>query len=126
MEGKEFCADGSREIIAAAIEVHRELGPGLLESAYEECLCHELRIRGIDFRRQDPLPIVYKEKQLECGYRLDLVVGEIVLELKCVDKLLPIHSAQLLTYLRLSGAKTGLLINFISALLRDGIKRLSM
>jgi GxxExxY protein len=106
--------------------VHRELGPGLLESAYEECLCHELRLRGMEFKRQEALSVIYKGKELECGYRLDLIIQGIILELKCVDKLLPIHSAQLLTYLRLSGAKTGLLINFNSALLRDGIKRLSL
>lgn len=119
--------DGTNQIIAAAIEVHRVLGPGLLESAYEECLCHEFELRGIGFERQKPLPVHYKGKTLDCGYRLDIFVqGQIILELKCVERLLPIHEAQLLTYLRLSGAKTGLLINFTTSLLKDGIKRLSL
>jgi GxxExxY protein len=126
MERDSYQHDGTSEIIAAAIEVHRELGPGLLESAYEECLCHELNLREISCKRQEPLPVIYKGKQLDCGYRLDLIVAGIVLELKCVDRLLPIHHAQLLTYLKLSGAKTGLLINFNSTLLKDGIKRLSL
>lgn len=116
--------DGTREIIAAALEVHRHLGPGLLESAYEECLCFELELRNISFERQKPLPISYKGKNLDCAYRLDLLVGNrILLELKSVEKLLPIHEAQLLTYLKLSGMKTGLLINFNEQLLKDGIKR---
>lgn len=126
MERKELLNDGTREIIAAAIEVHRNLGPGLLESTYEECLCHELGLRGFYYRRQHQLPVTYKGKQLDCGYRLDLVVEGIVLELKCVEKLLPIHEAQLLTYLKLLPEKTGLLINFNSVLLKDGIKRLSL
>ena len=117
--------DGSNIIIAAALEVHRHLGPGLLESAYEECLCHELETRGIQFYRQRSLPIVYKGRTLECGYRLDIVVNNnILLELKSVEKLLPIHEAQLLTYLKLSGIRTGLLINFNEILLKNGIKRL--
>ena len=116
--------DGTREIIAAALEVHRHLGPGLLESAYEECLCHEFEIRGIFYVRQKPLPIVYKDKKLDCGYRLDVVVNDnILLELKSMEKVLPIHEAQLLTYLKLSGMKTGLLINFNEQLLKDGIRR---
>lgn len=122
-----YLEDGTNQIIAAAIEVHRVLGPGLLESAYEECLCHEFELRGISFERQKPLPVHYKGKNLECGYRLDIVVkSRIILELKCVERLLPIHEAQLLTYLRLSGIKTGLLINFTIPLLKDGIKRLSL
>jgi len=117
--------DGTRDIIAAALEVHRNLGPGLLESAYEECLCFELELRGIRHVRQSPLPVVYKGKKLDCGYRLDVVVNnEILLELKSVEKLLPIHEAQLLTYLKLSGLKTGLLINFNELLLKDGIRRI--
>ncbi|HEY3309609.1 MAG TPA: GxxExxY protein [Desulfuromonadaceae bacterium] len=117
--------DGSNLIIAAALEVHRHLGPGLLESAYEECLCHELETRGIQFSRQRSLPIVYKGKTLECGYRLDVVVSNtILLELKSVEKLLPIHEAQILTYLKLSGIRTGLLINFNEILLKNGIKRI--
>ncbi|MDD2734208.1 MAG: GxxExxY protein [Desulfuromonadaceae bacterium] len=116
--------DGTREIIAAALEVHRHLGPGLLESAYEECLCHELDLRNIPFERQKPLPIFYKGKNLDCAYRLDLVVKEkILLELKSVEIVLPIHEAQILTYLKLTGLRTGLLINFNEALLKDGISR---
>ncbi|ACM21525.1 PDDEXK_3 family protein [Geotalea daltonii FRC-32] len=114
----------SAQVIAAAIEVHRNLGPGLLESAYEECLCHEMQLRQIQFERQKPLPVTYKGKHLDCGYRIDIVAGgEILLELKCVEKLMPIHEAQLLTYLKLSGLKTGLLIDFNAVLLKDGIKR---
>jgi GxxExxY protein len=117
--------DGTKEIIAAALEVHRRLGPGLLESAYEECLCYELEIRGIRYCRQKNLPVVYKGKKLDCGYRLDVVVNDLILlELKSVEKLLPIHEAQLLTYLKLSGMRTGLLINFNELLLKDGIKRI--
>jgi GxxExxY protein len=122
-----YLEDGTKDIIAAAIEVHRLLGPGLLESAYEECLCLEMKLRGIDHERQKPLPVQYKGNDLDCAYRLDLVVrDQIILELKCVECLLPIHEAQLLTYLRLSGKKTGLLINFNTPLLKDGIKRLSL
>jgi GxxExxY protein len=111
-------------IIGAAIEVHRNLGPGLLESAYEECLCHELHLRGLDFKRQVALPLLYKGLKLDCGYKLDLIVqDQIILELKAVDKLLPIHEAQLLTYLRLTGKRVGLLINFNVPLLTQGIIR---
>ncbi|OGI66404.1 MAG: GxxExxY protein [Candidatus Muproteobacteria bacterium RBG_16_60_9] len=114
----------SNEIIGAAIEVHRCLGPGLLESAYEECLCHELTDRGVKFERQKSLPIPYKGKILDCGYRLDVVVaGLVVLELKAVDRLEPIHTAQMLTYLKLSQLKLGMLINFNVPSLRSGIKR---
>jgi GxxExxY protein len=117
----------TQHIIGAAIEVHKQLGPGLLESAYEECLCHELTIRKINFERQKPIPLVYKETKLDCGYRLDLLVeGRIVVELKAVDGLGPIHDAIILTYLKLSGHKLGLLINFNVALLKDGIKRFRM
>ena len=116
--------DLTKTIIGAAIEVHRALGPGLLESAYEECLCEELKLRGIPFERQKPLPVKYKGKQLDCGYRLDLLVANaVVLELKAVDTLAPIHDAQLLTYLRLGGWKVGLLINFNVPVLREGIRR---
>ena len=115
----------TEQIIGAAIEVHRELGPGLLESAYEECLCHELSLRGLRFCRQVELPVVYKGIKLDCGYRLDLVVEDlIVVELKAVEKLLPIHEAQLLTYLKLYHRSIGLLINFNVPLLRDGLKRM--
>ena len=111
-------------IIGGAIEVHRILGPGLLESAYEECLCRELSLRGIPFERQRPLPVEFKGVQLECGYRLDLlVVDAVVVELKAVETLLPIHEAQLLTYLKLGGWNVGLLINFNVPLLKQGIKR---
>jgi GxxExxY protein len=111
-------------IIGAAIEVHRTLGPGLLESAYEECLCHELRLRGIPFERQRPLPVTYKGLDLECGYRLDLLVHDaVVVEIKAVEALQPIHEAQLLTYLKLGGWKVGLLINFNVPILKNGIRR---
>ena len=113
------------KIIGAAIEVHRHLGPGLLESAYEECLCHELFLRGLGFRRQVDLPVAYKGVQLACGYKMDVIVQqEVVLELKTVEKLLPVHEAQLLTYLKLSGKHIGLLINFNTSLLTGGIKRI--
>ena len=116
----------TEQIIGAAIEVHRAIGPGLLESAYEECLAHEFGLRGLRFERQVALPVVYKGVKLDCGYRLDfLVENAVVLELKAVDSLLPIHEAQLLTYLRLGGWCLGLLINFNVPVLRKGIKRLA-
>ncbi|HKW89605.1 MAG TPA: GxxExxY protein [Candidatus Acidoferrales bacterium] len=115
----------THEIIAAAIEVHRTLGPGLLESAYEECLARELSLRGIPCERQKPLPVVYKDIKLDCGYRIDLLVQKkVVLELKFVEGLAPIHEAIVLTYLRMSGCRIGLLINFNVPVLREGIKRL--
>ena len=111
-------------VIGAAIEVHRHLGPGLLESAYEECLCHELRLRGLSFQRQVDLPVDYKGLKLNCGYKIDLLVqDEVILELKAVEKLLPIHQAQLLTYLKLAQKRVGLLINFNVPLLTQGIIR---
>src|SRR5215831_4574628 len=114
----------SQAIIGAAIEVHRTLGPGLLESAYEQCLSHESSLRNIPFERQKPLPVDYKGILLDCGYRLDfLVAGLVVVEVKAMECLLPIHQAQLLSYLKLGGWKLGLLVNFHTALLRDGIKR---
>ena len=114
----------TEKIIGFGIEVHRQLGPGLLESAYEECLCFELKQVGIPFARQVALPVIYKDIRLDCGYRMDIVVEDsVVIELKTVEKLLPIHQAQLMTYLRLGKAKTGLLMNFNSAVLKDGIKR---
>ena len=114
----------SREIIAAALEVHKALGPGLLESAYEECLAREFGLRGIAFARQVLLPVSYKEVAVDAGYRLDFVVSDlVVVELKAVDALLPIHQAQVLTYLKLSRKKLGMLINFNTARLRSGIKR---
>jgi GxxExxY protein len=111
-------------IIGAAIEVHKCPGPGLLESAYEECLLHELRIRNLSVERQKGLPAIYKEVKLDCEYRLDLLVeGKAVIELKSVENLAPIHEAIILTYLRLSGQKTGLLINFNVTVLKDGVRR---
>jgi GxxExxY protein len=99
----------TENVIGAAIEVHRALGPGLLESAYEECLCHELHLRSIAFQRQVPLPIRYKGVNLDCGYRIDLIVeNEVVLELKCLEHVLPVHEAQLLTYLKLLNKRVGL------------------
>ena len=114
----------TQAIIGGAIEVHRSLGPGLLESAYEECLAYELKLRGLRFDRQRQLPIRYKGVALDCGYRLDFVVeGRVVLELKAVDRLIPIHEAQVLTYLRQSGVRLGLLMNFNVPILRQGIRR---
>jgi GxxExxY protein len=114
----------TEQIIGAAIEVHRELGPGLLESAYEQCFCHELHLRGLLFQCQINLPVEYKGLKLDCGYRVDVVVKDsVVVELKSVEQVLPIHQAQLLTYLRLSGKRVGLLINFNVALLKNGIIR---
>lgn len=116
--------DLTESVIGSAIEVHRVLGPGLLESAYEECLCHELRLRRISFERQVELPVEYKGVRLDCGYRIDLVVENcVVIEVKCVEHLLPIHEAQLLTYLRISGRRVGFLINFNSSVLRRGLIR---
>ncbi len=115
----------SHKVVGAAIEVHRHLGPGLLESAYEECLCHELKLRGLSFERQKELAVCYKGSHLDCGYRLDIVVeGVVILELKSVKKFEPIHEAQLLTYLKLSKLKLGLLLNFNVPLMRDGIQRI--
>ncbi len=115
----------TQTIIGAAIEVHRTLGPGLLESAYEECLCKELTLQQISFERQRPLPLEYKGVKLECGYRLDLLVADtVVLEVKSVDAIIPIHEAQLLTYMKLGGWKVGLLINFNVPVLKQGVRRL--
>ena len=114
----------TEKVIGAAIEVHRFLGPGLLESAYEECLCRELTLRGIDFARQVPIPITYKDVELSCGYRADVIVDQaVLLELKAVDRVLPVHEAQLLTYLRLTGLRVGLLLNFNVDVLKKGIVR---
>ena len=114
----------TRDIIGAAIAVHRVLGPGLLESAYQECLCQELAFRGIPFERQVPLPLEYRGLRLEAGYRLDiLVAGRVVVEVKAIDAIAPIHEAQLLTYLRLGGWNIGLLMNFNVVVLKDGIRR---
>jgi GxxExxY protein len=111
-------------VIGAAIEVHRRLGPGLLESAYHECLCKELSLRGVSFEREKPLRLEYKGLELECGYRLDiLIANSVVVEVKAVENLIPVHEAQLITYLKLDGWKVGLLINFNVAVLKDGIRR---
>lgn len=113
------------KIIGAAIEVHKPVGPGLLESAYEACLCHELNLQGMSFDRQRPLPIEYKGERLDCGYRLDIVVeNRIIVELKSCQAIEPIHKAQLLTYLKLAGLSLGLLLNFNVTVMRDGIVRI--
>jgi GxxExxY protein len=115
----------SRDVIDAAMRVHSALGPGLLESAYEACLAHDLRKHGLRVMTQPPLPIIYDSVRIDAGYRIDLLVhGAVIVELKTVSKLLPIHEAQLLSYLRLSGHRLGLLINFHVPRLRDGIKRM--
>lgn len=114
----------TQTIIGAAIELHRALGPGLLESAYEHCLCYELDLQKIPYRRQYPLPVIYKGIQLDCGYRLDLLVAEqVVVELKAVEVLLPVFDAQLITYLKLGNWQVGLLINFNVPVLIQGIRR---
>jgi GxxExxY protein len=115
----------TRRIIGAAIEVHKTLGPGLLESAYEACLAFELRELGYKVEQQKPLPVIYKQVRLDCGYRLDLVVEDVVIiEVKAIEKLAPIHDAQLLSYLKLSGKRVGLLMNFHVRVLKDGLKRI--
>ncbi|WKZ35585.1 MAG: GxxExxY protein [Anaerolineales bacterium] len=112
-------------VIGAAIEVHKHLGPGLLESAYEECLCHELNLRNIPFKRQMPLPINYKGTNADCSYRIDLLVNdEVIVELKSVESISPIHEAQTLTYMRLGNWKVGLILNFNVPILVKGVKRL--
>ncbi len=117
-------SDLSERVIGLAIEVHRQLGPGLLESAYEECLSFELKQSGIDHRRQVPLPVVYKDVRLDCGYRMDIVVERsLILEIKAIERMMPVHEAQMLTYLRLSGLQVGLLMNFNSVVLRQGLRR---
>ncbi len=113
----------SNQVIGCAIEVHRALGPGLLESTYEQCLAHELKLNGIHFVLQHPLPVDYKGIRLDCGYRVDVLVqNEIILELKSVEQLLGIHEAQLLTYMKLAGIRQGFLINFNVRRLKDGLK----
>ncbi len=115
----------TREIIGAAIQVHRALGPGLLESAYEACLVYELGQRGLKVEQQKPLPVVYRAVQLDCGYRLDLLVeSSVIVEIKAVEELAPIHGVQLLSYLRLTGLRVGLLINFNERVLKNGIRRI--
>lgn len=114
----------TRRIIGLAMRVHTRLGPGLLESAYERCLCHELEQSRLPYARQVDLPLIYEGVRLDCGYRADIIVrGEVILELKSVDHILPVHEAQLLTYLRQANCKVGLLLNFNTVSLRDGIRR---
>ena len=118
--------DLTGNIIGAAIEVHKILGPGLLESSYEECLCREFYLRKITYKRQVPVPLEYKGMKLDCGYRLDILVeNSVLLEIKACESLQPIHEAQLLTYLKLTGLRLGLLINFDVSVLKDGIKRIA-
>lgn len=115
----------TEKIIGAAIEVHKSLGPGLLESAYEECLCYELSQNGLKFERQVPLPVLYKGVKLDCGYKMDLVVeNEVVVEIKAVERLIPVNDAQLLSYLKLHNKKVGLLLNFHVPVLKSGLKRI--
>jgi GxxExxY protein len=117
----------TEKIIGFAIDVHRHLGPGLLESAYEECLCYELSENGLTFRHQVPLPVIYKSIRLDCACRMGVVVeNKVILEIKAAERLIPIHEAQVLTYMRLSGISTGLLLNFYSAVLKEGIRRLML
>ena len=124
-EGLRDLNEVTRGIIAAAMEVHRHLGPGLLESAYQECVCYELSRMGLTFTREVHLPLSYKGLQLDCSYRVDLLVEDaVVVELKSIEQILRIHSAQLLTYLRASHKQVGLLINFNVLVLKDGIKRI--
>jgi GxxExxY protein len=115
------------KVIGCAIEVHRALGPDLLESAYQQCLAHELHLQGIAFQLEHPLPVEYKGIKLDCGFRIDLLAeNRLVIELKAVEAIKSIHAAQLLTYMKLSGVGTGLLINFNVELLKDGIKRFKL
>lgn len=116
----------TEKIIGCAIEVHRTLGPGLLESAYEECLCYELKLANLHHERQVALPVIYKGVKLDCGYRMDLVVeNSVIIEIKAIEKLLPIHEAQLLSYLKLKDLRVGLLLNFHVAVLKSGLKRIA-
>ena len=124
MNNENTYSDLTGKIIGCAIEVHKTLGPGLLESAYEECLTYELQKAGLKVERQKPVPVVYKDNRLDCGYRIDILVeNTVVVELKTVDEFHPIHEAQILTYLKFSEKKIGLLINFNVTLLKNGIKR---
>ncbi len=124
-QGKLYQERLTGEIIGAAIEVHRQLGPGLLETTYQACLSRELELRGISFEYEKPLPLEYRGIRLDCGYRIDLLVaGLVIVEIKSVEALAPIHEGQLLTYLKLTGVKVGLLINFNVVVLKSGIRRL--
>jgi GxxExxY protein len=116
--------DVSKEVIGCAIEVHKLLGPGMLESAYEECMMFEIMKKGLTAERQKPVPVIYKDIRLDCGYRLDLLIAnKVIVELKSVPLIAPVHEAQILTYMRFSNIKTGLLINFNVTMLKHGIKR---
>lgn len=120
----ERAGDASSEIIGLAIKVHRVLGPGLLEDVYEECLCWELERSGLQVARQVMLPLIYEGMRLPCGFRADLIVeSSIIIEIKSIERLLPVHKSQILTYLRLSGCRIGLLMNFNHTLLKDGLRR---
>ena len=124
-EKQEFLDRITEKIIGCAIEVHKGLGPGLLESAYEECLCYELKQIGLKFERQVSLPVVYKGVKLDCGYRMDIVVeNSVIVEVKAVENLIPVHDAQLLSYLKLYNKKVGLLMNFHVPILKKGLKRI--
>lgn len=117
----------AKDVVDAAFKIHSKLGPGLLESAYEACLAHELMRRGYQVERQKPQPVIYEGLEIEVGYRLDILVnGEVILELKSVEQVLPIHHAQLMTYLKLSGKTLGLLLNFNVPLIKQGIKRIAI
>src|SRR5215472_9811292 len=119
--GKLIREDLTEQVIGAAIEVHKAIGPGLLESVYQECMCRELNLRGLHFQREVRVPVIYKGVALDCGYRLDLIVEDtVILELACVDRIIPIHVAQLLTYLKLMDKPVGLIINFNVPILRAG------
>jgi GxxExxY protein len=115
------------KVIGCAIDVHRFLGPGLLESTYQQCFAHELRLNGLDFKLEHPLPVDYKDIRLDCGYRVDILVeNRLIIEIKVVEKIKNIHKAQLLTYMKLSGINTGLLINFNVEMLKNGIQRFKL
>ncbi len=123
--GKHSVNSLTETIIGCAIEVHKGIGPGLLESAYEECLCHELCQKGVSFKRQVQLPVRYKGVKLDCGYRLDILVDDqVIIEVKAVDAIMPIHEAQLLSYLRMLDKRIGLILNFHSTVMKYGIKRI--
>ena len=120
-------ADGTEQIIGAAIDVHRALGPGLLESTYQACLEYELVVRGVNFQQQVPLPVIYGGVQINCGYRLDLLVeGTVIVEVKSVERLAPIHKAQMITYLKLRRCQVGLILNFNVTSMRQGIRRITI
>lgn len=119
--------DLTSQIIGAAIDVHRELGPGLLESAYESCLCFELKLREIIHERQVPLPVVYKSFRIDCSYRADIIVAKkVIIEVKAVESITDLHRAQVLTYLHITGINVGLILNFNTAVLKNGIVRLAL